>query len=308
MNKKTVTLPISNKKIFRDLAEFAFKVENLPQEEKEDFIEDVMNQLAKEAFLFSFTPSGEIGDNPQTPRISETFYDNFPDLFGSKGLITKVLGQNTESDRVLKNRMHRFKSSIINLIQLYLESAFKLKTNDRPKTDRKSNRQRLTSFNYPQISGNKTEADYEKLNEVEYHRYVRLFVATIFFVTISKLIELDIVEMARVIDSLDLTRTKDIPSQKAKFKVLRDGKTRARFVERVREIWQIKLEAVRDTETTKIVAPTKKGRGRPKKEKPIEFETLSFADIESEDGKNELKKFFSQEGAPKVKLDDESEE
>ena len=260
---KQVTLPISNRKIFNYLADFAFMVEDLPENKKKEFVEDIMNQLGSEAFLHSFTPSGEIGDNPQTPRIAESFYDSINDLVGVSGSVTKVLASNTNSDRVKKNREHRFKSSVVNLIQVYLETIFGMTTNDRPKQDRKTKRMRNTSFNYPELSGQKSDADYAKLNEVEMNRYVRLFVATIFFTTISELYLLKIKDMAKVIDELDILEVKGLNSPKKVYAQLRNPATRRKFIERVRNIWKLDLVAERDEGIVKKTKSKKKNLDQP---------------------------------------------
>ena len=252
MKKKTVTLPISNQKIFQSLADIAAVVEEIPAKDREEFRQHIMNELGTEAFLKSFTPSGEIGDNPQAPRIAETFYDSLNDLVGPTGTITKLMKKSTNSDNVLKNRMFRFKSAIVNLIQLYLDSVMGLKTNDRPKADRGRTRARNTSFNYPELSGRKDEGDYQKLLDVEQNRYLRLFVATIFFTTLTDLFSISIPEMAKTIDSLDLTGANGITDPKKLFAHLRNPRTRESFITRTRDIWKIQLK------------PIEKGqRGRP---------------------------------------------
>lgn len=244
LERKTVTLPISNRKIFQALADIAAVVEEVSPKEREAFRESVMNELGTEAFLKSFTPSGEIGDNPQTQRIAETFYDSLNDIVGPTGTVTKMMKRSTSSDTVLKNRMFRFKSAIVNLIQLYLDAVMGLKTNDRPKIDRETKRVRDTSFNYPKLSGRKDEQDYEKLLEVEQNRYVRMFVATIFFTTLSDLFALKIEDMSKTIESLDLIGAGNITDPKKLFAHLRNPRTRENFITRTRDIWKIQLKPI----------------------------------------------------------------
>lgn len=101
--KKVVTLPIAAEMIYDSLADIAWRVEaerlgynkqNNAQyeEDKREYKNQILQELGADAFLFSFTPSGEIGsgdsdfkDNPKKGsgkkrsygRISNGFYNSF---------------------------------------------------------------------------------------------------------------------------------------------------------------------------------------------------------------------------------------
>lgn len=256
---KTVTLPINNYDIFNSLAEIAWSVEEDKKKlshNKEKFFHHIRQELGKDAFCRSFTPSGEIGsgetmENPQTPRISKYFYDGLGTLFDAKsGSMSVIMRKHTNSERVEKNRMFRFKSSIVNLVQVYLETQMGLITNDRPKEDRKTKRKRVTSFNYEKRpDGLSDEQWYDYLIKVEMNRYLRMFVATIFFVTIADLFSIDMESMAKTIDSNDLANVNDIDASTMtnvkklhkKFSRLKSPKNRQDFVENVKKMWKLKL-------------------------------------------------------------------
>ena len=267
---KKVTLPIYNFDIYTTLADIAWSVE--PRKDKLDrkeFYESVRQELGKEAYLHSFTPSGEIGsgdseyfskENPQSPRIAQSFYDGFQDLMGPTGTLSKLFRSNTNSESVQKNRMFRFKSSIINLVQVYLESDMSLTTGDRHPKNHKDylKKDRVTSFNYGERKGQSDEDWYAYLIQVESNRYVRMFVATIFFTTISELFMIKVKDMAKTIQSRDLAGVNNIESVNKKFKKLKEAPNREQFVRNVRDIFKLKVVNPEEAEERKV--PVKRSR------------------------------------------------
>jgi hypothetical protein len=254
MKTKKVTLPKGNEEVFEALAEIAWSVEDRKYDKKE-FFDVVLQELGKDAFLHSFTPSGEIGsgetmENPQTPRISKTFYEAI-----DKKILSKINNLfKSGSERVQKNRMFRFKSSTVNLVQLYLEAVMNLKTNDRKKEDRgKSKKEnRDTSFNYKKRPAGLSDTEwYETLIEVEINRYTRVFVATIFFKTMADLFTINVGQMAALIrqnDMLNIDNFKDedpLRLQKKKFKTLKSVDNRTKFIGKVMDLWTLELKRPR---------------------------------------------------------------
>jgi hypothetical protein len=273
---KQVTLPLGNKKVFEKLAQIAWRVEkesikgNPERGEKEEFFDHVLQELGKDAFLYSFTPSGEIGDglntldNPQTPRIAKSFYeDGLEDLFGPGGEITKFFKRGNPSDAVQKNRLMRYKSAIVALVQLYLESAMKYKIRDKvPKdsTDAEKMRERVTSFNYTRRKSGMTDEEwYLELIRVEMNKYTRLFVAALFFSSISNIFLLKISDLTRSIDTQDLAGINSLNSNKKKYAKLRNEDNRKDFVKAVLNMWRIPISKpkVKKKESRKeVVQPT----------------------------------------------------
>jgi hypothetical protein len=186
--KKNVTLPIYNEKIFNTLAEIAWKnEENKKNKSKEEFIHKTSQELGKDAFLHSFTPSGEIGSG-ETKRnpyksASEFFFDELSDLFGENGKITQLVSQNTNSDKLIKNRLDRIKSSIIQLIDVYVESH--------------------------QIEGELNEIDRENIN---------LIIATIFFYQVCDNILINYDEILEIFKDL-----RDVKNKKSLIKNIKWG-------------------------------------------------------------------------------------
>lgn len=269
-NVTTVTLPVGSALIYEKLAEIAWSVENENHKnnpsknaDKKEFIDSVLQDLGKEAFLYSYTPSGEIGsgdsdyrDNPQTPRIAKNFYDGIADIVGPTGSVTKAMGRNTNSPVVVKNRMFRFKSSIINLVQVYLEAVMKDGKGQSLKTSAKNN-SGITSFNYKK-RGNETDTQwYNYLVEVEMNRYIRMFVATFYFIVVSDLFETDIQEMALTIQANDLASINGKKTDKEIFKKLKESANRETFVRKIRDLFSSKIN-IKDK--SKVVGKTKKGQ------------------------------------------------
>lgn len=230
---KKVTLPVGNKLIFDALADIAYQYESHKPKDAKAFKEDVCNELGAEAFLFSFTPSGEIGDNPQTPRIAETFYDSFPEIFSPKSGVVAI-NMTGESKAKVNNAIFRVKSSTVNLIQVYLETTMGLKTRNKEKSGN-------TSFDYPKLSGKKTPAEYKLLLEVEKNRYMRLFIAAIFTKTIGTLLALSPSDLRKAIKDFDMWNINNVTDSKQAFAILRKPENRRNFVESVKEMWKLEL-------------------------------------------------------------------
>lgn len=296
--KKVVTLPIAAKMMYQSLADIAWRVEKesakgKPKIERDDFYEHILQVLGTDAFLYSFTPSGEIGsgdsdhrDNPQTPRISKKFYDLFNNYLGQKGVVTEIFKKDGSPDRVLKNRMFRLKSSIINLVQLYVESTMKeYDSNQIINADgrlvgqdgkrvkgvkSKFNKSNETSFSYRQRKKDETDEQWFKyLLKIEMNRYLRLFVATFYMMVICDLFATDIDDMAKVIDLNDLANINSLKTDKEKFSRLKHPANRDQFVRNIQEIFTAKS----------IVKPIQKP-GRPIKKGTEQLGMELFSDEE----------------------------
>jgi hypothetical protein len=269
--KKQVTLPIGNKKVFEKLAQIAWRVEkesmksNPDSEERDEFFDHILQELGKDAFLYSFTPSGEIGDglntldNPQTPRISKKFYEEaMEQIFGSKGKMTQFFIMSNPSAAVQKDRMRRFKSAVVALVQLYLESSLKLTIRQKiPKNLTKDEKRQypITSFNYP-IKGNQSDDEwYSELVKVEMHRYTRLFVAAIFFSSISKLFNLKIGDFSKAIVAQDMLGINGLPTPKKKFAKLKNIETRKKFVQDVLKNFNVGVSSPSTRKDSKGIQP-----------------------------------------------------
>jgi hypothetical protein len=108
---RSVTLPIGTRLIFESLADIS--------EAMGEDREKVIYELAKES-LHSFTPSGEIGDNPtKNERINvHDFFESFPEIFSIKtGIIARSMKGKTQAD--IKNTIRNIQSSIVTLIKAY---------------------------------------------------------------------------------------------------------------------------------------------------------------------------------------------
>jgi hypothetical protein len=263
-DKKFVTLPIGNVEVFKRLADIAWSVqEDRDSFEKDDFYDFMLQLLGEDAFLYSFTPSGEIGsghgeysENPQTPRISASFYGAFPE-FKKDGLVNTLMSKHTKSDKVKKNRILRFKSAVINLIQIYVDARLGLKTDDRDTSDQRKQRRanakegkatpasytpRITSFNFKKRTTETDEEWMAYLIGVEQNRYKRLFVATIFFSTIIQLFEISMTDIDKLMTQLDLANIEGMSDPKKVYKKLMSDTNRDEFVMNIRNLWKIKVD------------------------------------------------------------------
>jgi hypothetical protein len=269
--KKIVTLPIASKMMYESLANIAWRVEKesakgKPGINKDDFHEYILQVLGKDAFLYSFTPSGEIGsgdsdhrDNPGEKkdkkargRISFRFYDMFRDEIGPNGRVTKRLSGGKPNPKVFRNRLFRFKSAVVNLVQLYIESSMKewdskkLITADGRRYDSEGNRiggvkskyneSNETSFSYRRRTKDEGDEEwYKYLVKIEMNRYLRLFVATFYMQVICKLIDTNINSMATYIDKLNLAGINNLDNDRDKFSLLKYVPNREDFVVKIKD-------------------------------------------------------------------------
>lgn len=294
---KQVTLPIGAKMIYETLADIAWRVEKQsskgkPKITKDDFYDYMLQVLGKDAFLYSFTPSGEIGsgdsdyrENPTTPRISDKFYDLFASYIGPEGSITRLFANDGSPSRVQKNRMFRLKSSIVNLVQLYLEASMKEynssklisvdgrifdQEGNRVKgVKSKRNKSNDTSFNYKVRGSENDEQWFRYLLKIEMNRYLRLFTATFYMMVICDLFLTDINDMAKVVDLNDLANINSVKTDKKKFAKLKQPANRDAFVRGIQEIFIAKA----------IVKPIQRP-GRPKVKKGEEQIGMEIFGIE----------------------------
>lgn len=288
--KKYVTLPIGAKLINKALADIAWSVEpNHKNLDKNEFYEQVLQELGKDAFLHSYTPSGEIGsgdsmlqDNPQTPRISESFYDGFSDMLKPNGKISKILRADGANKKKEINRMFRIKSATVNLIQVFIEAKLGLRTTDKNTDDERAQikaakkkgekflvtRDRVTDFNFRKRRKDESDEEWMKyLIDVEFNRYKRLFVATIFFQTVFSLFEINMKQIINVIadPGLNLTGTKGMNDPKKVFAKLMSAPNRDGFVREVRKLWQIRVEPPEPNVGERIAEISPKARKKPTK-------------------------------------------
>lgn len=209
--KKVVTLPIGNLNIFNALAEISWSnKENKEQSKKESYKDKIIQELGKEAFLHSFTPSGEIGsgesygNNPHSDN-TKLFTAIFDEIFSDEGLLLEVFSGNTNSEKVAKKRMLQFKSLVMSLIKMYIECC--------------------------------TDFDCEDKTEIskEIDDYVKMLVSAIFFHNISNIFLLDISEVENMIYSNKLITIQDKNIKEAILK-LKSKSHKKIFLQRVKQI------------------------------------------------------------------------
>jgi hypothetical protein len=263
---KKVTLPVAAKMVYESLANIAWRVEkdkhrdaskDKPPITEEGFKHYILQELGKDAFLYSFTPSGEIGSgdsdhrsNPQTARIDKKFYEMFNELIGidkqKEGIIVKNFRRDNAPNSVVKNRLFRFKSAIINLVELFLESNMNeygsrkhMITDGRIYDEEgkrvrgiksKFNKAKETSFSYKEKGNETPEEWFRYLLQIEMNRYLRVFVATFYIMVISDLFTTDINYMAKAIDALDLAGIAKEKNDKARFLKLKRPVNREEFI------------------------------------------------------------------------------
>lgn len=271
VQSKIVTLPIAARMMYEPLADIAWRIEKTKKKKKskpseDEFKHEMLQILGIDAFLYSFTPSGEIGsgdsdyrENPQTARIDGKFYDMFNEVLAFdenktgrlEGFLVQKFRKDGASDKVIKNRLFRFKSSIINLVQLFLESSMVeygsknyMITDGRifdedgkrvPGVKSQFNKSKSTSFSYKKRSGEDEEEWFSYLLSVEMNRYLRVFVATFYLLVIADLFRTPISQMAKVITDLDMAGLKKFNDNKERFIHLKQPLTRENFVSKIKE-------------------------------------------------------------------------
>lgn len=222
---KKITLPQNNFPIFEALAQAECrrqKVSTTPEN-----VESFVYEFAEEAYLHSFTPSEELGKNPNTPKIAESFYKEFDDIFADDGwFASKMKGQGIG---LIKEKSSRFKGGMVNLVQLYMELGYGFKT--------KNKRAGLnTDFDYPtNLDEHISPEEYKKLLRVEENKYARLYAATIMTDVILAVFRRLDEDMLQNIANDDLWNVEDIKNPEERFKILKSSKNRREFVRKVRK-------------------------------------------------------------------------
>lgn len=221
---KTITLPINNLPIFEALA--LAECRNQKISTSKDNVEAFIYEFAEEAITHSFTPSDDLGTNPVTPKIAESFYKEFDELFSDNGWIAgKVKSKDPD---IIKKKIGRLKGGLVNIVQLYMELGYELKT--------KNKRQGLnTDFDYhKKLDEHTTPEDYKKFLSVEQNKYARLYVATILSDVILAVFKKLDTDMLQSISDGDLWNIEGINDAEKAFKVLKSPKNRRDFVKKVR--------------------------------------------------------------------------
>lgn len=169
---KKITLPVGNKIIFDYMAEAYMAREKKIPKNPEEFVRKISDDLAKEAFLHSFTPSGEIGSGENPRRVKEkNFFEHFDELFSPiDGVIAFNMPHAGKSK--IKQTIKEVKSIIVSLVKVY------------------------TSFQHP------------KMNEKEKKRF-NLFVAVVVTNTIKEILSMSDEEILNDISSKILSRLND---------------------------------------------------------------------------------------------------
>lgn len=166
---KKITLPIGNKIIFDYMAEAYMTHEKRKPKNPEEYVKELSDDLAKEAFLHSFTPSGEIGSGENPRRVKSTdFFEHFDDLFSpDSGIIAYYMPHAGKAK--IKQTIKEVKSVIVSLVKIY------------------------SSFNHPKMSAR----DQKRFN---------LFVAVIITNTIKQVLCISNQEVIKDINSKVLSR------------------------------------------------------------------------------------------------------
>ncbi|MCC6545516.1 MAG: hypothetical protein IT392_13650, partial [Nitrospirae bacterium] len=82
-----------------------------------------MFKSLKEAYTTSYTPGGELKNNPGSPQLADQFFYSFDFYFGNddaEGFFERVTGLSND-DPKLKDYLQRFRSSVTHLANLYLD-------------------------------------------------------------------------------------------------------------------------------------------------------------------------------------------
>jgi len=184
MTKKTVVLPVHMKQQAEHFGQIHAELSGHPDDSPE-FKEAFKNgfyRFCHEAYTHSMTPSGSLGSNPTTPRISKKNYDVMLDwvepLGTQKGLTKKQIAD-------VKIQL-RTAITIIAHQYLILMTSIRVK--------RKGGQPSSMEYLAPQGG----ESEYESLQRnylVEKRRYVRVFVASMVSAFLELLFKLSELEM-----------------------------------------------------------------------------------------------------------------
>jgi len=232
---KKITLPLPTLAIFEELAKSHLDTCGISQSDKtySDRVDACVYDLAIDAYNHSFTPSGEIGNNPRTPKIADSFFHEFDDILGDKGFFkTKLVDA---SDKMIATKERQFKSILVSLSQLYLETQARLKTKGRQLNDQGYD---SSSFEYKPnaVKGKPDETEMKDMVRVETNRYIRMFMATYFIHVVHDAMRTNSDSVVKIINSLGLIQTPEADLDgSGVLRHLRSPKTRSQFVKMLRD-------------------------------------------------------------------------
>jgi hypothetical protein len=202
---KKVTLPIGNKAIFDSLAKIALKCEKKKPDDAQKFMKEVGDELAEEAFLFSFTPSGEIGDNPIQKSESEIFLKSFDNIF-SKNYGVIALAMKGESKAKINNAIRRIKAALVEISKIYTKEMI-------PKRDSRSS---------GQVN-----------NEID--KYLNLFVTTLLFNQVGNILSIEPSDILREMKKFKTLGISDAMNDKEKLRILKSSENKKRFIDKIKK-------------------------------------------------------------------------
>lgn len=258
---KKVTLPKHMKPQAQHFAEIHCEILGLGKKDRgytKEF-KKAFENFCYEAYMHSMTPSGQLGQNPSTPKIAEKYIGSFDKLVAE----IKVPKENRAM------LVGQIKSVIISLTHAYLtihqdeinidvkggsDDKGKLKgfhmvdwpdgsqTLVRKWKGGKIDKTKHSSFEYTADM----EGQYDKLVQVEKNRYSRTFIATVITMTVFKLITATLgtknIISRNYIPSLDDADLEGTPeSDKRLFAKLKEEKTRMTFIQNVAKAVDINI-------------------------------------------------------------------
>ena len=210
---KKITLPIGNKLIFDALGKIALKAEKKKPKNEQQFIDEIGFELAEEAFLFSFTPSGEIGDNPVRKSDAEIFLKSFDSLFSKRfGSIAGAMDGEPKSK--INNAIRKVKSALVEIASVYTKEMFP--------TPAKSKKARTGDI----------DADVQE----EIEKYFNLFVTALIFHETANIFSIEPVDILRAIKRFNMLGINDAMTAREKLKILKSSENKKKFIEKVKNI------------------------------------------------------------------------
>lgn len=224
MTIKKITLPENNLPIFQALAEAECRIQKIPANEEN--LKSFIYEFAVDS-MDSFTPSPHLGVNSSTPKLAESFYKEFDEVFSSNvGWVAGKMKDKTPD--VVKNKIGRLKGGIVNLVQLYMELGYGMKT--------KSRHIGLnTDFDYhKKVDELTTPEDYKRFLRVEQNKYARLYVATILTDVVMAVFKKLDTDMLQSIAENNLWGIEGIHDAEKAFKLLKSPINRRGFIKKVR--------------------------------------------------------------------------
>lgn len=206
---KTIQLPTWMKEQFETIAQCDPRLKRLKRgtARYRKRLDEIIQEMAIDTYKHSYTPGEIQGQNPWSPRIARSFFNQFKKISGENSIFAKSASEGVIPRSEIKQYQDRFRSIISHLTNMTARMKFGL---------------------VPQDFAVKKGASEEEKKQVYVNILVRYFYATLFIQVTRSVMEMTPEQVSDFFEDLGIT-------DKASLELLASQNQRLRFVDGIRE-------------------------------------------------------------------------